>query len=351
MSEVYVESFVIHEGWANAEFDLTELIFNTVRETLDRSRIDLADIESVVLAAHDLVDGRGLTSMVTAPSAACYMRDEIRLGDDSLAAIALAADRIAGGEASHSIVAAWGRYSEGQPSRISATLFDPFFVAPFGIDEIQASAMRAQKWLAAYPRAEQHRESAAAERIRRSKQMEARNTGPTPAAAYPLRENELPRWADIVVAMILTSSPTDLKIAGIGQSAEAASLGERSLLTMPALAQATNAAMTMWQGTPDQVSGLESFEIDGLTMFDEAIAVESAGIAMAGNGLAALVDDRRINQTGGSAAGYAAPAMGLVRLGTLAERMRAEGLANGLATGSSVTAAQTQTAVILEAVK
>src|SRR5690606_7681353 len=101
MRGVYVESCIVQSGWADAERDLTELIFRSVRTALDNSGIELDAIESVVLAAHDLVDGRGLTSMVTAPSAACYMRDEIRVGDDSMAAVALAYDRIAGGETEH----------------------------------------------------------------------------------------------------------------------------------------------------------------------------------------------------------------------------------------------------------
>ena len=101
----------------------------------------------MVLAAQDLVDGRSLSSMVTAPAAGAYLRDEIRFGDDGAAAFAAAVTRIEAGESGRSIVAAWARASEHDVEAVSRALFDPFFAGPLGIDELDVAAMRAQSWI------------------------------------------------------------------------------------------------------------------------------------------------------------------------------------------------------------
>jgi acetyl-CoA acetyltransferase len=101
---------------------------------------------------------------------------------------------------------------------------------------------------------------------------------------------------------------------------------------------------------------LDVVEVDGITLFDEAVALEAIGFAPKGDGLKTLASDRRVNPSGGSAAGYCAPAMGLARIveATLQLQGRAgaiqlSGARRALASGSSVVAAQTHTAVVLEA--
>src|SRR5437763_1025260 len=97
-------------------------------------------------------------------------------------------------------------------------------------------------------------------------------------------------------------------------------------------------------------------EVDGLTLFDEAIALEAIGFAAKGEGLTVLAGDGRVNPSGGSAAGYCAPAMGLARIVEATLQLQGRAGANQLsvarraiATGSSIVAAQTHTAVVLEA--
>jgi len=106
---VFIEAAVVEISWRDETRNLSELIFDSVRRAIDESGRGMTGITSVVLAAHDLVDGRSLSSMVTAPAAGAYLRDEIRYGDDGAAAFAAAVVRIEAGEADRSIVAAWGR--------------------------------------------------------------------------------------------------------------------------------------------------------------------------------------------------------------------------------------------------
>ena len=98
--KVFIEGVSLEVSWKDETRNLSELIFDTVRRAIDDAGSGLEGINSVVLAAQDLVDGRSLSSMVTAPAAGAYLRDEIRYGDDGAAAFAAAVTRIEAGEVS-----------------------------------------------------------------------------------------------------------------------------------------------------------------------------------------------------------------------------------------------------------
>jgi hypothetical protein len=134
-------------------------------------------------------------------------------------------------------------------------------------------------------------------------------------------------------------------------SAEPYWLGDRELIKLPALRDAAQRAYRASGCGPGE---LDVAEVDGLTMFDEALAAEAVGVASSGEGMFALARDERINSGGGSAAGYCAPVMGLARVVSMAERLRFCRRAGnertlGLASGSSTVAGQTQTVILLEA--
>ncbi len=343
MTACFVDGVALEIGWADAGRNLTELIFQTVRRALDDAGREIGEVDSVVIAAHDLVDGRSLSSMVSAPAAGAYLKDEIRLGDDGAAAFSLAAARHEAGEARCSIVAAWGRASEGSPDAIARALFDPIVEGPFGLTELTVSALRAQQWLARYGRNGVEADRlVAAERRRRP----AGASPPATAPPWPLRPDELPRWADVAVAMVISDREAPVRVAGIGHGSEPYSPGDRDLAALPGLASAVQRALPAGIDPVD----IGIAELDGLTLFDEATAIEAAGLAGPGQGLHALANDQRINRSGGSAAGYCAPAMGLTRLAHASRQLSEAGPARwALATGSSTVAAQTHTAVVLEA--
>ena len=351
---VYIEGIAIDIGWRDATRSLTELIFSTTRRAIDEGGKALDTIDSVVLAAHDMVDGRSLSSMVTGPAAGSYLRDEIRFSDDGAAAFAAAVTRIEAKESKRSIVAAWARASEHDVEAVARATFDPFFAAPFGIDELQVAAIRAQAWMrsggdvGARAAAVQRRIAAAQANPRSLK-----SGGRRPTASYPLNDADVPLWADIAVAVTISAEPSRIRVSGLGQSSEPYWIGDRVIGSLAGLAEAADRALREAGIGAQQ---LDLVEVDGLSLFDEAIGMECVGIASKGGGLAFLAEDARANPSGGGAAGYCAPAMGLVRIVEAA--MQLQGRAGGvqlskvrraLATGSCVVGAQTHTAVVLEA--
>jgi acetyl-CoA C-acetyltransferase len=332
-----------------------ELIFDTVTRAVEDAGQGWDGIDSVVLAAHDLVDGRSLSSMVTAPAAGAYLRDEVRYSDDGAGAFAAGVIRIESGESERTVVAAWGRASEHDVEELSRALFDRVFLAPLGLEEIHVSALNAQKWRIdggqadAVEAAQARREAAAASNPRALK-----GAGRRSIPSYPLEERHLPLWADLVAAVVISGKPSGVRLAGLGLSSEPYWPGERVVAKAPALARAAGLAL---EEAGLKASEIELFEVDGLTLYDEAIALEAIGAAGPGEGMRALAEDPRCNPSGGGAAGYCDPVMGLARIveATLQLQGRAGGNQQGsprtaLASGCGVVAAQTQAVIVLEAV-
>ena len=355
VEDVYIEGAALEFSWADPKRSLTELIFCTVTKAVEDAGGSYDGIDSVVLAAHDLVDGRSLSSMVTAPAAGAYLRDEVRYSDDGAGAFVAAVARIEAGEAERSIIAAWGRASEHDVEEVSRALFDRIFLAPLGLEELHISALNAQKWringgdCSQVAAAQARREAAA-----RSNPRALHTGGRRSAPAYPLTADHLPLWADVVAAMVISKRPSSVKVKGMGLSSEPYWFGDRGLAKAPALQRAAQSALAEAQ---IGIEAIDLFEMDGMTLYDEAIALEAIGLAKPGEGMRVLAQDERCNPSGGSMAGYAAPAMGLARIveATLQLRGTAGAVQQGkprtaLASGLSVTAAQTQTVVVLEAV-
>lgn len=353
---VYLHGLGLEMSWRLATRNLGELIFEVVDAALRDAEMGIESVDSVVLAAHDLVDGRSLSSMVTAPAAGAYLRDEIRFGDDSAGAFAAAVTRLEAGHAHCSIVASWGRTSEHDPDEVSRALFDPFWQRPLGIRELDVSAMRAQRWTRSHPgRSGSDAVQAAAEAraARAHANPRAVRGGGVVSDVPPLMSAaSMPVLADVFAAVVLSIDPSPIRVAGLGQSSESYLIGDRDLVGLPALRRAAELALTE-AGTT--AGALDVLEVDGLTLMDEALGIEAVGRAAAGEGLLRLADDDAVNASGGGAAGYCAPAMGLTRIVEAAVRMgagpsgQAGAARRAMATGSSVVAAQTQTAVVLEA--
>lgn len=338
VQSVFISGAATSYTWADAQSSLTDLIYDCVREAHADAGIAMSDVDAVVLAAHDLVDGRGLTSMVTAPAAGTYLKDETRLGEDAATAFIVGDARVRSGSVQRCVVATWGRASEGPVDRIANALFDPFTTMPLGMTEVAVSGLRATSALASYPAYGSAREEAA-----RSRHVSV-DPSRVPSPPWPLRRNELPVWSDVVAAVVLSSEPSDVEVVGVGMSTEPFDIGDRDLLSLPALRQASAQALS---AAGVNIGDVGVLELDGLTLFDDALAVEAVGAAPRGEGMAAMANGLAVNTGGGSSAGYCAPAMGLVRIISAYRRIVAEGAASALATGSSVVASQNQAAVVL----
>lgn len=376
---------------------LPELIFSCVSAALTDAGCALRDVDAVTIACEDLVDGRSLSSMITGPAAGAYLRDEIRLSEDGLATVSLAAAQLESGTFDRVLVAAWGRPAESDPELASARGFDPFTAQPLGLTNLTVSALRASAYLRRHgaqaaaqgrPLADRGatghttighdangpgsagrvlvgRDRAVRARQERANRNPRANRVPvrTVAAPYPLRPAELRTETDAVAAVVLrrlTSAEARarglVRITGVGHGTESYHLGDRLLSGLPSARTAAEHALAQ---AGRGLKEVDVAELAGRTIWDEVQLIESVGLAAAGNGFQALADDNRLNPSGGAAAGDCEPATGLVRFAEAALQLM--GRAGGvqvtgpagppqvaLVVSGAALAGQTHTAVVAE---
>ena len=354
-NQCFVHGAALNIGWKDARLSLSDLIFKTVSGALEDSGLTIREIDSVVLAAHDVVDGRSLSSMVTAPAAGAYLKDEIRLAEDGLAAVSLASAQIEADEARYSIVAAWGRASEGDYARTSRAALDPFLLQPFALDEFSLSALRLSEWIASHGESADARRRAAAARLARAERnSRSVRESVRPRMEFPLYAHEAPRFADIAAAVILGSDKSRARITGVGHSAESGELGSRRLRGMRALREAASRALAAGGASIAEMSVLQ---LPGPSLADEALALEALGLAAAGEAFDVYARLASVNPSGGSESGWCFPTTGLVNfveaylqlVGRAGGAQLAHEPRRALAVGVSPGGAQAAHAVVLEA--
>lgn len=347
---VSIDGYASYIGDGDARQSLPELIFGVVSEALDSAQTTMADIDGVVIAAHDLVDGHSLSSMITGPPAGAYLRDEIRVSDDGLVALSLAAARLQSGEASRVVVAGWGRTSERSPDQSARVGFEPWSEQPIGLSALAVSALRASAYLRTYGGEARHAAaSARRERARTNRRSACARRQPA-EVIYPLQGDEGPAAADVAAAVVLgTDGP--VRISGIGHGTDRARIGDRDLLSIGGARTATAAALEQAGRKPAEIS---IAELAGLTLVEEALLIEAALLAPPGQGMAFYADNPWVNASGGSAAGECYPASGLLRLVDAVDALNARADQReptppvALVVAGSAVADQTTVATVIE---
>lgn len=108
------------------ELPLDEMIFEATEAALSEAGIGTDDIGLVCLAASDLFDGRGISTMTLTESTGSMGKWEHRVCNDSLVALDLAAAHIEAGLVDCAIVASWHKGSDiADPSAIARASLDP----------------------------------------------------------------------------------------------------------------------------------------------------------------------------------------------------------------------------------
>lgn len=183
-------------GPDRTDVSLQEMIFEGTNAVLSEAGITRADLDSVVLSASDLVDGRGIASMSSAAAAGAYMKHETRTTNDGIYALALAALEIWSGRIRTSLVMSWNKMSEVRWEMATPAMFEPFYERPFAMDDTVAQGLAANALLIERPHAERAAQIATARNLQASQARGARGS------------DYRPPHADGVFGMVLTDVAT-----------------------------------------------------------------------------------------------------------------------------------------------
>lgn len=119
-------------GWASVApspeipVSLDELIYSVTAAALQNAGLTIDDIDGVSMAASDLNDGRAISTMTLTGSTGSFHRSEMRVCNESLAALWLGAAEIGSGAAKAIMVCTWSKLSDTQdPLSIDALSMEP----------------------------------------------------------------------------------------------------------------------------------------------------------------------------------------------------------------------------------
>ncbi len=373
MSERAAVVGVSQIGYAGAIADRTleELIFEAASSTLADAGLTWHELDSVVIAASDLVDGRVISSMVTSGSAGGYMKDLLTVASSGEHAFVLAWLRLLSGLCETSLVVSWSKCSEVPIPLVERLSLDPFYRRHLGMDGLVAAALQASAYRLRFGVPEE----AAARVVVKNRANGVRNPHAerrqavtqdevlaSPVVAWPLKALETPPLSDGVCALVLASAGraralrrSRAWVRGVGWASETYWREPEALVASEALAAAADRAYRT-AGISAPRREIAVAEVYDLTPYHELMAYEGLGFCGPGEG-PRIVDDPRItvNPSGGVLSANPSFASGLVRVAEAA--LQVMGRADGrqvsgariaLAHASSGLAGQAHTVVVLE---
>lgn len=121
---------------------LDELIYEATSAAIADAGLTIGDIDGVCMAASDVLDGRGISTMTLTGSTGSFRKTELRVCDDALAAVRVAAAEIASGAERTLMVCAWSKLSDAQPSAMAPLTLEPVFHRDLIADPVVVRQLR-----------------------------------------------------------------------------------------------------------------------------------------------------------------------------------------------------------------
>ena len=343
---------------ADAE-SLEELLFEVTQSALRDAGLAIEDIDGIVVASNDQMDGRAISVMAASGSVGGVGRDILSTPSAGEHAFVMGALRVASGQYRTQLVVSWSpteAHSQAEVDRLGA---DPYFHRRLPLDDLSSHALQATALSAKAPGVDGVAR-AIADRL-----ASHGETGPE-FRRWPLTKAMTPPPTTSAVALIIASeefaAPRGGKVAwvrGMNWATETGFLGDRDLSTAPALEAAARGAYEE-AGVSVPRDAFEVVEVSDATPYQQLLALEGLGISGRGEwahdvkaGHFDFGGKLTVNPSGGSRETNAVYCNGLIRIAEAANQVRGRAgthqvanVRNALAHAASGFAMQYQTVVV-----
>lgn len=365
LSDVFVLGLAMHPATRRETgLRLEEMVFETSARALADAGTTRRQLDNVVLAASDELDGRPISSMLMTGPAGGYLTDEVKVTDSGATALCLGFARIRSGEFDLGLVASWCKSSKTSVADVMRYRSDPFYLRPLGLDEQAFDGLFAQAMAERYGITEQEvnrRVARASERAARNERglradpLDEARVAASGFNAAPLRSGQVAPLTDGAVSIILASETflrtnpqcrPIAKITGVGWSSDSYQLGASRLGDLASARQAWASATAMaGLSAADEV---DLVELDSPTGWHEAAFARAFGLA----------DDERISPSGGTfaqnpffCAGLVNAAEAILQVSGRAGEVQRPGARRAVAHGCHGFAQQGNVVVVIERVE
>jgi acetyl-CoA C-acetyltransferase len=348
---------------------LEEVIYDTTQQALADAGITIDDIDGIVVACNDQLDGRAISVMMASAAVGGVDRDILSTPSGSEHAFILGALRVASGQFRTQLVVAWSPTEASSMPEAERLGADPYFHRRLPLDELSAHALQATALAHTVPGVH---DTAAAVVAKNRHHGDLAYPAPAERSAagparWPLAAGSTTTPVTGCAALVLATAdfvterkcPDVAWIRGMGWATEPSFLGDRDLSTAPALRAAAEQAYTE-AGITDPLSQLDLVEITDATPYAELLAYDALGLCprqdwatQTGNGTFASGGRLPVNLSGGVQTYNPVFCTGLIRFAEVANQVRGRAGAHqhhnartGLAHAGSGFAMQYQAAVV-----
>jgi acetyl-CoA C-acetyltransferase len=371
-------------GWAQTRHERAKtadtqqsMIFDVVTRALRSCSMTIRDIDVVVDAGSDFLDGRSTSNCATVDAMGAHFKEESKVAGDGLLAAIYAHLRVASGLFSSALVVAYGKSSEGSLLDQTRAMADPFYLRPLGLDALSAGALQARAYMEHYGVADEapakvavkNRSAGAANpnaQLRHPESLdEVLSNGYLVA---PIRRLEACPVTDGACAVVLVDWATAQTlgvrpawITGVGHTQDAYYPGSRELHRAASSRRASRRAREM-AGIFDPFAELDVIELTEYYAYQELMLYEALGLCGDGEG-AELLDSGEtaqggrtpVNPSGGALCANPLVATGLVWLAEAAAQvsnragdLQVDGAERALAHATGGFAMQSAATMVLE---
>jgi acetyl-CoA C-acetyltransferase len=324
------------------------MVFEVVHELLRRAGVSKRDVDTVISAQNDFLEGRTISNMRTVGPLAAYLKDESKVEMDGAWALLYAYARVLSGNHDIAVVAGESMASCYPPYLPATWSLDPTFDRPLGmLNEVSAAALQADRYMRANGISDEEVAMVAAKSLRNAaanplalRSMPAASVDDVLASRMlysPIRELEAFPLTDGCCALLLASedrareiTERPVWITGMGWSSDTYYLGERDLASCVSLQSAVGDACSK-AGIKDPASEIDLFELHENFAHEELIFYEALGLCAPGKGGELIASGRTgmngdlpVNPSGGGLAANPACATGLIRAAEAAMQLRGE---------------------------
>lgn len=353
------------------------MLFAVATEALSSCGLTIHDVDVVISAGSDFLDGRGISTVLTVDAMGAHFKEESKVAGDGMFAALYAYMRLASGLFDSALVVAYGKSSESSIREQTAIMAEPFFLRPLGLDALSAGALQARSYLHHFG----VDDAACARVVVKNRGEGAKNPHAqlrTPVTLEevmeseeilsPIRKLEACPVTDGACAVVLATGGLARSIgvkrawvAGVGHCQEAYYPGVRELHRARAAAHACEAAYAM-AGIENPLKELGVAELAEYYAYQELMLYEAMGLCEEGDA-GAIIDSGAtgrggtvvVNPSGGALCANPVVATGLVRLAEAASQvseragdLQVPGVKKALALGNGGLAMQSAAVFVLE---
>jgi len=353
---------------------LEEAMFTVTKAALCDAGISIDDIDGIVVASCDQMDGRAISIMAASGSVGGVGRDILSTPSSGEHAFVLASLRVKSGIYQTHLVVSWSPLETDSVNEVQRLSNDPYFHRALPLDDLASHALQANVLESRIPGLH-----AAAVEVTRTNREHGHMAYPDQSAhpsesvwidggkmlRYPISEGMVSKPAFAAVAIVIASEawikahqPSHVAwVHGMGWATETAFLGDRDLSQLPSLVAAGEQAFAQAEC---KVSDIDLAEVADATPYQQLLSLEALGFCPRAHWVQATQAGEfgkqgrlPVNLSGGALSFNPVFCSGLMRIMEAANQVRGKAgvhqqvkVKKALAHGSSGFAMQYNTVVI-----